>query len=295
MKILIQPAHTSCEFELAKLGHDFYSIAPTWDGKQRPKPENWHLKIPRGSDFDLAIIGTAPGWDIVRKKGFPVIYCEHCNIGGGPFHERIEDGVGAVVFVAEETSGRYLMKDDSKRVVIENPVDPNVWGPYIGSGVELLTVGNLIPKRREMNPQLLVEVSRHYGLEIVGDINGDMPGASGPAGSMENLRKKYQNAKIYFNTCAEVGLAFLEAMATGMPVVTVAPTKYKDFVEHDLNCFVFEGLGEGMNYIRKLLGDPPLRKRMGAVARKMVSRRFHTRIFQAKWDALLTSVLREHK
>ncbi|MBP7127258.1 glycosyltransferase family 4 protein [Myxococcota bacterium] len=73
------------------------------------------------------------------------------------------------------------------------------------------------------------------------------------------------------------GLTFLEAMASGIPVVATDSGGHGEVIRHDINAHVFpEGDGEALAAgIRRLLDDAELRRRLARQALQEVRRRFH--------------------
>jgi glycosyltransferase involved in cell wall biosynthesis len=79
-----------------------------------------------------------------------------------------------------------------------------------------------------------------------------------------------------------MGLAVLEAMAAGLPVVTTCVPGVRDLVENGVNGYLArEGDAQDMaQYIRTLLRDPPLRQAMGAKGQQKAQEYDWTKVAQ---------------
>lgn len=61
-------------------------------------------------------------------------------------------------------------------------------------------------------------------------------------GNVENVKKYYENANIHLHTSTQesFGLVLLEAMATGIPIVTLDGGGNREFIDHKKNGFIFK-------------------------------------------------------
>lgn len=110
----------------------------------------------------------------------------------------------------------------------------------------------------------------------------------------DRMPDEYRRAQVFFlpSPAETQGLAALEAMASGLPVVAVKAGAIPEFVEHGKSGFLFEPEDiEGMsNAIRNLAADPGLRRRMGEKAR-MAALKFDWRELVGKFVGLYTQYL----
>ena len=92
------------------------------------------------------------------------------------------------------------------------------------------------------------------------------------------------------------GIAFLEALAHGRPVIggNVGGTP-EVVVDGETGILIDpDNLGEVVDAMGRLLGDSALQDRMGAAARQRVSSEYSYEMFAGRVEALLSSLLREH-
>jgi glycosyltransferase involved in cell wall biosynthesis len=110
------------------------------------------------------------------------------------------------------------------------------------------------------------------------------------------LRDLYARADVFvLPTLADCfSLASLEAMATGLPVVTTRVGGIPELVDHGRSGFLVEpGDEEGLaRALRDLVGSPELRVRMGAEGRRVVELRFDAARTTARLLDLLESLAR---
>lgn len=111
----------------------------------------------------------------------------------------------------------------------------------------------------------------------------------------DRMPDEYRRAQVFFlpSPAETQGLAALEAMASGLPVVAVKGGAIPEFVEDGESGFLFELEDiEGMsNAIRNLAADPGLRRHMGEKART-AALKFDWRELVGKFIDLYTQYLR---
>jgi glycosyltransferase involved in cell wall biosynthesis len=87
-----------------------------------------------------------------------------------------------------------------------------------------------------------------------------------------------------------LGLAVVEAMMLGMPVVGFATTELPSVIRSGVDGFVDLRLARLVDAMRALQDDPALARRWGEAARRTALERFHIDRFVADWDRLLCRV-----
>lgn len=293
MRILTHNIHTGYDSELAKTGHEFFSLSgvKAWDPDIRPIPSNWHLiDSIEGLTFDCILINH--DWGIFQKfkdVKAPMIFGIIADCSEGIFPAEIEDRSSAVVFLAREVAERWTMKDPAKKVTIEMGIDESTLLPHGGDSKTVLTVGHQIGKRWDKGHCPYVTVATFIPLTLVGPGNEGLPGALGTV-TPQKLTELYSQARVYFNPGPIIGISVAEAMLAGLPIVTFRPIILRDLIVDGLNGFVVDTVDGAVLRIQKLLSDPDLAFRMGMAARKAAQDVFSARKFVGRWNGLFTRV-----
>lgn len=113
----------------------------------------------------------------------------------------------------------------------------------------------------------------------------------------ENLPTWYHRHDIFIfpSECEEAfGLAFLEAMACGTPVVSTATGGNREFLQHKKNCLIFQP-GDEKDLAQKIVGlvsDPELYQNLRQVARQQVRSNFALGRYVEQIEEYLLSVVK---
>ena len=113
-------------------------------------------------------------------------------------------------------------------------------------------------------------------------------GSSKPAESVEDLVNEYCSCKVFLNTStiSPVPTTLLEAMSCGSAVVTTATCMIPEIIENGVNGFMSNDEEELKDYIKQLLADEDLRKRLGEKARETVLTKFSQQNFIDNWNTI---------
>jgi glycosyltransferase involved in cell wall biosynthesis len=171
--------------------------------------------------------------------------------------------------------------------VIRGAVDPAAYGDWRGDIPRVLSVGNYFVERDFM---LGYSVQQEIlGPAIGSTVVGQNPQIAGArlAASWDELKEHYRSHRLYLNTTIEqyesgYNLSMLEAMATGMPVVTL--TSADSPIIDGVNGFISGNLTYLRSRIELLLRDVELARRLGQAARQTVIRDFNVQRFAQEWD-----------
>ncbi len=168
-------------------------------------------------------------------------------------------------------------------------IDISEYGGYRGSIKKVLRVGNGL-KARDIMLGWTVQDRLLNGINstIVG-LNPDIHGSRIP-GDWEELKGFMRSHRVYLNTTLHpyedgYNLAMLEAMAVGMPVVSMAnPTSP---LEDGINGFISDDKDYLRERIIELLRDHFLAKSIGQRAQETVRERFPIDKFIGEWKRVL--------
>ena len=291
MRILFELTHTAVDYEIFRSGHDYSTIYNHWDESERPKPPNLALVSTPDGDYDVLVVGTEHGLRTFARPGHAIVWKCLTDFGRHRLPQIVMDKADAVVFPCSETVWRWGMRHDKRSIVIEHAVDSDTFCGWRGDGHDVLSVGNMIPSRPEKGPDVLNVVDARVPVHLLGFGNEAYARAIGHSANRMDLAEKYRQYKVYFNPCNVTVCAVLEAMATGMPVVTMRPHNFTDLMVDGRNCLMADTPQEAVDAIKKLLGSTELRRRIGDEARASVRDRLAPSVAHHKWGALYESLM----
>jgi len=312
MKVLTINRHTAYLYLLSKTDHQFFVAGgERWgDFAQRPMPKNVIIlnepvdgKIIKS--FDV-VIGHDPLHDLMNlgllavRHGIPYIQILHgrCERTGYKrsflvrqvkrlYRHLILKPISLskfVRFVFISPSVQKSWKLPGTVICPGIPIDEMI--PYRGDKETLLIVGNDL-HREHFDFTALQEVRKALPVKIVGRNPKILEAA--PAASWEELKELYSSCRAYLNITREpedgYNLATLEAMASGMPVLTLQhPTSP---IRDGLNGLVAKDINELIEKGQKLLQNHDLAKKLGENARKTILEKFSIQRFVEDWDKIL--------
>lgn len=293
LRILTNNVHTSYACELARLGHEFYSLNDSWD-ITRLRPENWKQPGPsfvERTKFDLILINH--DWQLAANLAVdaPMIFSVLADGSEGAFPKALEERCAVVTFLGKEAADRWKLDNPLKKRIIELGIDGTNFKVEDRSGPSYLTVGCQVGKRWDKGHCAYVTVAQFLPLLLVGPGNEGLPGAAGPV-PYERLLELYATCKVYFNPGPVAGISMVEAMMAGMPVVTFRTINLCDLIQNGVNGFVVDTVDGALLRLRELEADPGLRMAMGAASRETAEARFSFARWRRNWDFLFENILR---
>ncbi|MDQ3880315.1 MAG: glycosyltransferase family 4 protein [Chloroflexota bacterium] len=144
---------------------------------------------------------------------------------------------------------------------------------------------------------------RRVGRDVFEALGADLPldligmgsetiGGLGPI-SPDRLLPAMARYRFFFHPAryTSLGLAVLEAMSIGLPIVGLATTELPTVVDDGVTGFVSNDLDVLRDRMGLLLADRDLVTRMGDAARRTALERFGIERFARDWDRVLTAVV----
>ena len=193
------------------------------------------------------------------------------------------DMAGTLVFVSESKRDDWGLASGN---VIMPGVDPDEFLPYEGSQKAVLRVANQI---RERTAMLGYSVQEEICQGLPSLLIGENPTVenSNIAKSFDDLKAAYSRNRVYLNTTNDLyedgyNLAMLEAMCSGMPIVSTANSTSP--ITDGAEGFISDDIDYLRSGIKELLGDIKLARQMGAKAKETVIERFGINDFVDAWD-----------
>ncbi len=300
-------AKTGLQFDV---GHyDQGLLARTWNEAFRPKPPNLHLLTEREwrtavaeNRYDVIIAhNEMNAIDVAASSAAKLLVCHNrrsfLNTSasadqGDPIelYRRLLDRLVeqfAFIFISESKREDYGVPG---RVILPG-IDVEEFGGYIGEHARVLRVGNVM---RERNWMFDVPFQEAVCKGLPNCVVGNNPGIpdSHPAASFEELLEHYRRDRCMLHVTREsfedgYNLAMLEAMACGMPVVSLA--NWTSPITDGVDGFVSYSAPRLHGRLRELLADLDLAREIGARGRETVAKVFPLRAFVESWREAIFS------
>jgi spore maturation protein CgeB/ubiquinone/menaquinone biosynthesis C-methylase UbiE len=316
-RILSFNFHEPYLYLMAKTGLPFdiglYESGPMardWQTHYRPIPSNLHL-IPEKrwrEDLDKGVYrvllahNESNALDVSRAPCAKLLLCHNRRTFlNSTVTTDSDDPVATFDWLLDTLQEifSFLFISESKRAsygipgnVILPGIDVEEYGPYSGKIDTILRVGNLMSQRNLMFDMGFQEtVCQGLPNRLVGT-NPENPEAR-PAASFDELRGLYREARCILHVTRQefedgYNLALLEAMASGMPAVSLANRSSP--IEDGVNGYASFDAVTLRRRLKDLLADRDQAAELGARARETVAKRFPMSRFVDQWrETLLTA------
>ena len=310
LRILTWHVHGNYLYYLTQLPHDFLLVRDPsrpqhHSGRSGTLPwgDNVHdlpvERIPHTGDIDVVIFQSRGEWERVQheiltpaQRHLPRIYIEHDPPQEHPTDTRhwVDDPKVLLVHV---THFNRLMWDcgQTPTTVIEHGVKllaPARWRGELERGV--VVVNNLRSRGRRLGLDVYRDVARRVPLSLYG-MDSKAIGGEGEVGN-SRLPDVLAAHRFFFNPIryTSLGLAIVEAMMVGLPIVGLATTELVTVIRNGENGFVDTDVDVLVDCMKELLADAALARRLGEAARTTALERFGIDRFVADWQDALTRV-----
>jgi glycosyltransferase involved in cell wall biosynthesis len=226
------------------------------------------------------------------QRRLPQIYLEHDPPRADPTDE-LHPADDANVLVVHVTSFNALMwrhERSPTRVIEHGVIAPNGvdYGGELPRGI--VVVNHLARRGRRLGYDLFVAARDRVPLDLVGM-------AAEEAGGVGEIRHDALPAfaaryRFFFNPIryTSLGLAVIEAMMIGVPVVGFATTELATVVKNGETGYVDTSLERLVERMRQLIASPAEARQLGRAARDYARERFRLGRFVADWNAAFAEV-----
>jgi hypothetical protein len=308
-KILSFNTHTGYHYLLSKTGMEF-DICGKWDTDERPIPENFTIvsldqaveNLKEGKYSVILIHARKDLFTVLkhidRSTQAKVIYVFHGRYQvtgtGGKIHKIAKFGYKQILKIIKNIYNvKFVFITPCAKVswgidgfVITPGIDINDFRESNYSVNKLLVVGNNL-HRHHFRFNLLKEIIRKLPISVVG--YNPLIDISKKARNFSELIEFYSIHRAYLYLSGEpedgFNLSLLEAMASGLPVITMFhPTSP---IIHGYNGLVAFNEKEYLDYCRLLLNDIELTKQLGKNAKDTVKIQFSIDEFVRKWKFVI--------
>lgn len=154
----------------------------------------------------------------------------------------------------------------------------------------LVVINHLAQRGRRLGGDIFADAAAQVPLDLVGMASEQLGGLGEiPHARLPGFAARY---RFLFNPIryTSLGLAVIEAMLCGMPVVALATTEMSTVIRDGVNGFSDTNPARLIDCMARLLREPALARELGDQARHDAQQRFSIERFAADWDALLREV-----
>ena len=303
----VQGKHTYLLPCVADRGPDGRGRARTWDWPSSAvecSPDELAdaeidvVIVQRGAELELArrwLGGRRPGLDV------PLVWLEHNSPQGriADMRHPAADHSATVLVHITHTNDLFWDAGRVPTVVIENGI-PDPGHRYEGD-VDACAVVMNEPRRRGrvVGADLLPRFARTAPLDLYGMGVSELAvsfGDEAPVTFDDDVPQALMHERIAHRRCylhpfrwTSLGMALVEAMTLGMPVVGLATTDAPDVVSRDCG-FISNDVDLLCSAIDRFRTDPELARELGTNARRRALDRFGLRRYLQDWDRLLEAL-----
>lgn len=303
LKILTWHTHGSYLYYLTQAPHDFYVMSkpdrpPGYGGRcgHIPWGDNV-IDMPvaevKDREFDLILfqdddqyLKDQHHYLSEAQRRLPKIYIEHDTPREHPtdMPHPVDDPSVLLVHV---THFNRLMWNNGRTPtrVVEHGVLVPPGVSYRGDVARgLVVINNIATRGRRLGYDVFLQARERLALDLVG--MGALE--AGGIGEIEHAQLPAFSAqyRFFFNPIryTSLGLAVIEAMMIGMPVVGLATTEMATVIDNGVSGYVDTNVDALIEHMQAMIDDPQLARRLGEGARRAASERFHIGRFVEDWN-----------
>ncbi len=312
LRVLTWHIHGNYLYYLSQAPHDFYLVTrpgypPGYAGTGGALPFGPNVREVRDADvasieFDVVLFQHKQQWDDDRlnllteaQRRLPRVYIEHDPPQQNAFEQRhwVQDRDTLLVHVTHFNRVMWDNGDTPTRVIEHGVVVPE--GVRYSGELErgIAVINHLQQRGRWLGNDIYAQAAVRVPLDLVGMASQDA-GGIGEIGNLD-LAAFTARYRFFFNPIrwTSLGLAIVEAMTIGMPIVGLATAELATVIRNSENGFVHTDVDALVDAMQALLRDPAEAKRLGEGARRTALERFHIDRFARDWDETLRHVCSE--
>lgn len=309
LNILTWHVHGNYLYYLTQVPHRFWIVTKPGNppgyahpGTGFPWGANVHA-IPydevKDHDFDCVLFQSRGPYeqDVTAmlspaQRELPRVYIEHDPPQGHPTDTRhwFQEPDGTLVHV---TAFNALMWDSGETPtrVIEHGVLP-AEGVVYGGDTErgIVVVNHLVQRGRRLGADVFDQVRQRVPLDLIG-MDAERAGGIGEVPNMQ-VQPFVAQYRFFFNPIryTSLGLAVIEAMMAGVPVVGLATTEMTTLIKNEVTGYVDTRIDRLVDVMQTLLHNRELAREWGEAGRIEALRRFGIQRFVRDWMALFAEV-----
>jgi len=309
LRILTWHVHGNYLYYLTQVPHDFYLVtdaqrSPHHSGRSGTLPWGDHVhEAPveriRDMAFDVILYQSRNAWEQERhtllseaQRRLPQVYLEHDPPQQHPTDSVhwVDDPQALLVHVTPFNALMWNAGRTPTRIIEHGvlPLAPAHYEGRIESGI--VVVNHLQRRGRRLGLDVYAQVAARVPLVLVGMGSAEIGGA----GELANdaLPQRVAQHRFFFNPIryTSLGLAVIEAMMTGTPVVALATTELVTVIRDGENGLIDTRIDRLVDGMQRLLRDLPEARRLGEAGRRGAMERFSIGRFVGDWLGALREV-----
>lgn len=309
LRVLTWHVHGNYLYYLTQAPHDFYVASkpgypPGYAGRagRLPWGDNVYdapVDEIKNMQFDCVLYQTTRNYTHDRceilgesQRRLPQIYLEHDPPQVHPTNtcHPVDDPKVLLVHVSAFND---LMWDNRRTPhrVIEHGVMVPAEISYTGEiNCGLVVVNHLARRGRRLGADIYEQARMRVPLALVGMAAEETSGGIGEVPN-NDLPAAMARFRFFFHPIryTSLGLALIEAMMVGMPIVALATTEVVTVIKNGVTGFVDTRVDRLVDAMQRLLDDPAEAQRLGEAGRRHAQERFNIGRFIEDWnDALAT-------
>lgn len=311
LRILTWHVHGNYLYYLSHARHDFFLVTrpgepPGYAGRGGGLPFGANVHEVRAHDvgardFDVVLYQHATHWRADRtlvltpeQRALPTIYLEHDPPREHPTDSR-HPAADSETHIVHVTAFNAAMWDNGSAPtsVIEHGVVVPDDAAYSGEREEgIVVVNHLAQRGRRLGADIFERVRRDVPLMLAG-MDSTRLGGIGEVHNLE-LPRLMARHRFFFNPIrwTSLGLAMIEAMQVGLPVVALATTEVPNVIRNEVDGYADTRVERLVDVMHMLRAQPEVAARWGAAARAMARERFGIERFAREWERLFERVAR---
>ncbi len=309
LRVLTWHVHGNYLYYLTQAHHDFHLVTKPGNppgyagaGGVLPWGANVHEVPPEqvaSQKFDVILFQHKTQWDDDRvnllsdaQRRLPRVYIEHDPPQENPFEQRhwVDDSNTLLVHVTHFNKLMWDCGATPTRVIEHGVIVPD-GVRYTGEKERGIVVINHLRQRgRRLGNDVYADVIKHVPLDLVG-MDAQSAGGLGEIGNLE-LAAFSAQYRFFFNPIrwTSLGLAIVEAMTIGMPIIGLATTELATVIRNGESGYIDTNVAALVDAMQRLIRDPKEARLLGDGARKVAMERFHIDRFAADWNETLRHV-----
>ncbi len=299
MKILVHDRHGPHADMIARALGRHKIIAPAWNQTLRelaPNVTMVPLEECLNAKYD-AVIEDAPEMTCLQARVRKKLWLQHCEYNGDDVLPKAVEVADYVLVVSEHKRATMREMGLLEKVrILPFGFDVSQWPSCCGgSGVGLGTAFNSADDNPEVRA-IMEAISARVPLTVIGHHNSTVRGCQlvSPVG-LSSYQDQMSRIAIWVSCVGgeALGMAALEAMAMGLPVVMGNYPEAGNFAFDNWNCMISrlppqEAVPWMIDRIQFLLDHPADRERLGAAARKTITNLFPLSAVTATLEDILS-------